>query len=112
MFRATHLDGPLVGTENDMSMAAPRVPERLFYAPAPDAYRGPQLRGAGYILVGWDQEPEFPWPRQVEYRLVRERSELEPHPQLDYAEAGMEQGLAVYRFADAWGPEQGRGNAA
>lgn len=89
---ATHIFGPLA--DCDVSMSAPRTPGRLFYAPAPDGVPGP-FRVNNYLLVGYDQPPEDPWPGQVEYVLDRDRSELRPHPQYD----GMEEGTAVYVLA-------------
>lgn len=94
MFRATHIFGPLSGEENDVSMAAPRVPGRLFYAPAPGGLPGHALV-AGYLLVGYDQPPETPWPGQVEYVLDRERSRLREHSRHEE----MEEGVAVYVLA-------------
>lgn len=94
MFRATHIFGPLSGEENDVSMTAPSVPGRLFYAPAPPGVPGHALV-AGYLLVGYDQAPETPWEGQVEYWLDRERSLLRPHAQY----ADMEEGTAVYVLA-------------
>jgi hypothetical protein len=85
----------MAGNGNDVSMSAPRVPERLFYAPAPD--RAPPVTPNGYMLVGYGQVPEVPWPGQVEYRLVRARSDLRPHPDYD----GMEEGVAVYEVRPA-----------
>lgn len=92
MFVARHLEGPL--DAEDVMMAAPAVPRRLFYAPAPAP--GIPMTTAGYVLVSYDEEPEAPWEGQVEYVLDRERSQLGPHGQRDYAEAGMEVGTAVY----------------
>lgn len=93
MIRATHIDGPLDGAENQMH--APRVPKRLFYAHAP-GNAPPGFLTNGYMLVGYDQEPEQRWPGQIEYQLDRDASSLEPghlHPE-------QEQGTAVFRVVD------------
>lgn len=93
MIRARYVDGPLAGAENQMH--APRVPVRLFYAPAPRPVpEGFQING--YMLVAYDQDPEVAWPGQVEYVLDPERCELVAGD----LHAEQEQGLAVYRHAD------------
>lgn len=97
MFVASHLDGPLASPEGNVSIAAPRVPERLYYAPTPAQMPGVVC---GYILVGYNEPPERPWPGQIEYALNREASTLVPHAILDYAESGMEQGCAVYELVE------------
>jgi hypothetical protein len=90
MFVARHLGGPMGGRDGDMSITAPRTPERLFYAPVPPGVRAPSSKG--YMLVGYDQPPERAWAGQVEYQLDRDASELAPHPEYDE----MQTGVAVY----------------
>jgi hypothetical protein len=83
----------MAGPENDVSLAAPGVPERLEYAPAPD--RAPPVTPSGYMLVGYDRLPPVSdWPGVVLYVLDREASDLRPHPKYE----GMEVGTAVYRL--------------
>lgn len=96
MFVATHVEGPMASC--DVSMAAPRTPERIFYAPVPKGVAGP-FGSSGYLVVDYDRAPDVPWPGQVEYRLDRESSQLEPHPQ--YGDEGMETGVAVYVLVEA-----------
>ena len=93
MFLARHHEGPLAA--EDVSMAAPKIPHRLFYAPVPPGTLAPATTN-GYMLVSYDQPPERDWEGQVEYVLDRDRSELRPHASRDYAAAGMEEGTAVY----------------
>jgi hypothetical protein len=83
MFNVEHRLGPLDGLT--VSMSAPRVPQRLFYAPG-------HFTANGFLLVGYDSEPEAPWDEQVEYVLDREQSQLRPHG----VHEGMEEGSAVY----------------
>lgn len=96
MFRATHIFGPMAGEANDVSFAAPHVPERLSYAPAPQGIS--PVTPNGYMLVDVDGATgarEHPWPGQIEYVLDRQRSQLKPHPEYE----GMETGMAVYELA-------------
>lgn len=93
MFRATHIFGPMQGT--DVSVAAPRTPQRVWYAPCPVTDHAPFPNG--YMQVGWDLAPDHPWPGQVEYVLDRDRSDLRPHAL--YGDEGMEEGVAVYMLA-------------
>jgi hypothetical protein len=95
MFRATHVSGPLAGEENDTSIVAPVTPDAIWYAPAPQGVTA--ITPNGYIMVGWSQEPEVPWPGQVKYVLDRERSDLRPHH--EYGHDGMEEGTAIYVLA-------------
>jgi hypothetical protein len=90
MLRATHVGGPMDGAANDVSLAAPATPERIYYAPAGAGMPG--VTPNGYLIVGYERSPPGPWRGMVAYALDRERSELRPHPQYD----GMEQGTAVY----------------
>jgi hypothetical protein len=95
MIRATHLDGPMAGAANDVSLSAPRTPAELWYAKVPDGteQRFTGLTPAGYVLVGYDRyPPSGAWPGLAHYRLDRDRSELRAHAQ----HAGMEEGVAVY----------------
>jgi hypothetical protein len=92
MLRVTHIFGPMA--ETDVSMATPRTPERIFYAPAPTGVPAPFPNG--YMQVGWNEiAPHEAWPGQVEYVLDRERSNLRPHQEYE----DMEEGLAVYVLA-------------
>lgn len=93
MLRVHHADGPLAGAENDVSLAAPRTPRRLQYAPAPE---GEAITAAGYFLIGYDDDLLVgPYRGLVVYELDRNASQLQPHPEYD----GMEEGDAVYREA-------------
>lgn len=74
MIRVMHIFGPMAGEANDVSIAASRVPRRLFYAPAPEGVNPPLPNG--YMLVGTDEAPPNPWPGGVEYALDLERSTL------------------------------------
>jgi hypothetical protein len=86
----------MAGSENDVAMGSPSVPERLEYAPAPDGT--PPVTPNGYILVGYDRLPPVSdWPGVVLYVLDRNASDLRPHGQYD----GMEEGLAVYRLKES-----------
>jgi hypothetical protein len=95
MFRAIFLTGPLEGKYIDM--AAPRTPERLFFAPAPGDIPEHFVTANGYLAVGHDDPPYPPWPGQIEYRLDRDQSRLRPHG-LGFG-GGMEEGQAVYVVA-------------
>lgn len=90
MFRAVFIDGPVKGKY--IEMAAPTIPKRLFFAPAPGSIPEHFVTANGYMVVGYDQEPETPWPDQIEYRFDREQSNLRPHGVHD----GMETGEACY----------------
>lgn len=90
MFDATFIFGPLSGVT--MQMGAPKIPERLFFAPAPEV-----VTSTGYLLVGYDEERMVEdVPGRVEYVLHRGRSMLEPH----HLYPDMEQGVAVYLLAE------------
>lgn len=96
MLRAHHIGGPLDGPENDVSLASPRTPWRLQYAPAP--VPAAAIVPAGYFLVGYndDQLDSSGLPDVVAYQLDRDASTLQPHSQ--YGDEGMEEGTAVYRL--------------
>ena len=96
MIHVTHERGPLDGGGNDVSLAAPRTPLRLFYAKAPAGVPNAAITTSGHMLVGYDQPPERDWPGQVEYTLDRERSELRQHRTYD----DMEEGTAVFVFVE------------
>jgi hypothetical protein len=98
VLRCHHADGPLAGEANDVSLASPRTPRRLQWAPAPTPAAA--ITPAGYFVVGYDDElvdddllDEL--PGTVTYELDRAASRLRAHPEYD----GMEQGVAVYRQA-------------
>jgi hypothetical protein len=98
MLRCHHADGPLAGEENDVSLASPRTPRRLQWAPAPTPAAA--ITPAGYFMVGYDDdlvgdELLNELPDIVTYELDRAASTLAPHPEYD----GMEEGVAVYRQA-------------
>lgn len=94
MFRATHIGGPLAGSENDVSMASPRVMDKTFWVKAPTPEQA--ITAAGYILIGYEPAPEplVPFEGQIAYALDRGASDLYDHPEYE----GMEIGTAVYRF--------------
>lgn len=81
------------GEANNTYMAAPRVPQRISYAPCPTEH--PPFPN-GYMGVAYDWHNEPPWPGQVNYVLDREASDLRPHSV--YEE--MEEGTAVYVLED------------
>lgn len=95
MFTARMLDGPMDGQE--MEMAAPHIPERLYYAPSP--YGVAAVSPNGYMLVDVDGRAgslDHPWPKQIAYRLDREQSNLHPHDLYKR----MEVGTAVYTYVE------------
>lgn len=57
---ATFVDGPAIGKENDRRWAVGPIHEDLYLMPHPS-------RLPGYICVGYDEEPEEPWPGQLHY---------------------------------------------
>lgn len=82
------LDGPLEGKNND-SMFFGEWQRDLWYMPHPGGDEYP------WILVGRDgMEPEVPWPKQVHYVRVDERSQL-----LTGMGPGEDEGWACYQLA-------------
>lgn len=93
MFRAVFMLGPAKGKY--MVLAAPRVPERLYLAPAPADFAEHFPTVNGLMVVGLDDKPPRGWDDVVVYELDRPHSRLTAHSRYE----GMEQGEAMYRWA-------------
>jgi hypothetical protein len=74
VFTARHVGGPLDGLVS--KFAAPRIPWRLYYVPAPAGRLSPGTL-SGFMLVGWDDPPEARWPGQLTYVVDEGASELD-----------------------------------
>ena len=91
MFELVLRGGPVDGYQS--GVAAPRVPARLYFGEVPEGMTQQSFAHNGFMLVAWDQPPEYAWPGQIAYVLDTDASDLRPHPDYD----DMATGTAIYR---------------